>query len=46
MFYADSAGLPNVLETVRKYARGRHGEAWKPAPLLERLAAEGKGFNG
>jgi 3-hydroxyacyl-CoA dehydrogenase len=46
MFYADSVGLPSVLETIRKYAAGRHGEAWKPAPLLERLAAAGKGFNG
>jgi 3-hydroxyacyl-CoA dehydrogenase len=46
MFYANTVGLPTVLETIRKYAGGRHGEAWKPAPLLERLAAEGKGFNG
>ncbi|MGG7604958.1 3-hydroxyacyl-CoA dehydrogenase NAD-binding domain-containing protein [Massilia sp. BKSP1R2A-1] len=46
MFYADTVGLPNVLDTIRKYARGRHGEAWKPAPLLEQRAAEGKGFNG
>ena len=46
MFYADTVGLPKVLEAVRKYAAGRHGEAWKPAPLLERLAGEGKGFNG
>jgi len=46
MFYADSVGLVNVLDTIRGYARGRHGGAWKPAPLLERLAAEGKGFNG
>ncbi len=46
MFYADSVGLAKVLETIRKYAGGRHGDAWKPAPLLERLAAEGKGFNG
>jgi 3-hydroxyacyl-CoA dehydrogenase len=46
MLYADSVGLVNVLDTIRGYARGRHGEAWKPAPLLERLAAEGKGFNG
>jgi len=35
-----------VLATIRKFARGRHGEAWQPAPLLERLANEGKGFNG
>ncbi|MFC0251889.1 3-hydroxyacyl-CoA dehydrogenase NAD-binding domain-containing protein [Massilia consociata] len=46
MFYADTVGLPKVLEAIRSYARGRHGEAWTPAPLLERLAAEGKGFNG
>ncbi|MCC2955563.1 enoyl-CoA hydratase/isomerase family protein [Massilia sp. IC2-477] len=46
MFYADSIGLAKVLDTVRKYGQGRHGEAWTPAPLLERLAGEGKGFNG
>ena len=45
MFYADTVGLANVLGTIEKFARGRHGEAWKPAPLLARLAAEGKGFN-
>ncbi|MFL6674335.1 MAG: 3-hydroxyacyl-CoA dehydrogenase NAD-binding domain-containing protein [Massilia sp.] len=45
MFYADTVGLPNVLASVDKYARGRHGEAWTPAPLLARLAGEGKGFN-
>jgi len=45
MFYADTVGLANVLRTMQKYARGRHGDAWKPAPLLARLAAEGKTFN-
>ena len=45
MFYADTVGLPNVLAAIEKYARGHHGEAWKPAPLLVKLAAEGKGFN-
>ena len=45
MFYADTVGLPNVLDAINAYARGRHGEAWVPAPLLVRLAAEGKGFN-
>ena len=44
MFYASSVGLPNVLEAIRKYAGGRHGEAWTPAPLLEQRAAEGKAF--
>jgi 3-hydroxyacyl-CoA dehydrogenase len=45
MFYADTVGLPNVLAAIQKYARGHHGEAWKPAPLLVKLAGEGKGFN-
>ena len=46
MFYADTVGLFNVLMAMEKYAKGRHGDAWAPAPLLVRLAAEGKGFNG
>jgi len=46
MFYADTVGLPNVLDAIAGYAQGRHGEAWTPAPLLVRLAGEGKGFNG
>ncbi len=45
MFYADTVGLPNVVMTMEKFAKGRHGEAWKPAPLLAKLAAEGKTFN-
>ncbi len=45
MCYADSVGLPNVLRAIRKYGKGHHPEAWKPAPLLEKLAAEGKSFN-
>jgi 3-hydroxyacyl-CoA dehydrogenase len=45
MFYADTVGLPNVVMSMEKYAKGRHGAAWKPAPLLARLAAEGKSFN-
>ena len=45
MFYADTVGLPNVLDTIAGYANGRHGEAWTPAPLLVKLAGEGKGFN-
>src|SRR5471030_1348119 len=46
MFYADTVGLPNVLTAIEKYARGHHGEAWKPAPLLLKLVAEGKTFTG
>jgi 3-hydroxyacyl-CoA dehydrogenase len=45
MFYADAVGLPTVLARVKQY-RETFGDYWKPAPLLEKLAAEGKGFNG
>jgi 3-hydroxyacyl-CoA dehydrogenase len=45
MFYADTVGLPKVLAAIERYARGYHGEAWTPAALLQRLAAEGKSFN-
>ncbi|MES2015612.1 MAG: 3-hydroxyacyl-CoA dehydrogenase NAD-binding domain-containing protein [Pseudomonadota bacterium] len=45
MFYADSLGLGNVLMAMEKYAKGRHGYAWAPAPLMVKLAGEGKGFN-
>ena len=43
MMYADSLGLPAVLSKVHEY-RVRLGDHWKPAALLERLAAAGKGF--
>lgn len=45
MMSADLIGLPKVLDAVRGYEQ-RVGKWWKPAALLERLAAEGKGFNG
>ncbi len=45
MFYADTVGLPHVVAAMEKYARGRHGQYWKPAPLLAKLASEGKTFN-
>jgi len=44
MFYADTVGLPTVLARVKEY-RARFGDYWRPAPLLERLAAEGRGFH-
>lgn len=46
MFYADTVGLPNVLMSIQKYAKGSHPEAWKPAPLLQKLAGEGRTFTG
>jgi 3-hydroxyacyl-CoA dehydrogenase len=45
MFYADTIGLPKVVRAMEKYAQGRHGDAWKPAPLLIKLASEGGTFN-
>jgi len=44
MFHADTLGLAYVLERIEHYARGYRGERWKPAPLLARLAAEGRRF--
>jgi 3-hydroxyacyl-CoA dehydrogenase len=46
MFYADSVGLPKVLAAIERFQRGYQGGQWKPAPLLVRLAKEGKRFNG
>ena len=43
MFYAETIGLDTVLARVKEY-RSRFGEYWEPAPLLERLVAEGRGF--
>ncbi len=44
MFWADAIGLKTVCAAYQKYA-GQFGDRyWKPAPLLEKLAREGKGF--
>lgn len=43
MFHADHVGLAKVLHTVEEFGR-KHGKAWDPAPLLVRLANEGKTF--
>ena len=44
MWYADVLGLRTVYDGIRKY-RERYGDLyWTPAPLLERLANEGKTF--
>ena len=45
MFYADTVGLPTVLARVKNY-REQFGDYWKPAALLKRLVAEGRGFYG
>jgi 3-hydroxyacyl-CoA dehydrogenase len=41
MFYAETIGLATVLARVNDY-RERFGDYWRPAPLLERLVAEGR----
>jgi 3-hydroxyacyl-CoA dehydrogenase len=56
MHYADSLGLYNVVRAMRRLAAAAEGRsaatpgrdqvsAWEPAPLLRRLAAEGRSFS-
>ena len=47
MNYADQVGLFNVVQAMKRFAQNPHDDAkfWEPAPLLARLAAEGKTFN-
>jgi len=46
MCYADSQGLFNVVQSMKRFAANPRDDAefWKPAPLLAKLAAEGKSF--
>jgi 3-hydroxyacyl-CoA dehydrogenase len=44
MYWADQMGLDKVLETIKGFHAAGHGEVWQPAPLIERLAAEGSSF--
>ncbi len=46
MHYADEVGLFNVASSMKRYARNPHGDPgfWKPAPLIQKLAAEGRTF--
>ncbi len=47
MRYADEVGLYRVARAMQSFAAAPGGDAgfWAPAPLLARLAAEGKSFN-
>jgi 3-hydroxyacyl-CoA dehydrogenase len=47
MCYADTVGLFNVVQTMKRFAANSLDDAsfWQPAPLLARLAAEGKSFS-
>ena len=46
MRYADEQGLFNVVQAMKKFAVNPLDDAasWQPAPLLTKLAAEGKSF--
>jgi 3-hydroxyacyl-CoA dehydrogenase len=43
MWYADTVGLKKVYERISEFHR-QHGEIWQPAPLLARLAEQGRTF--
>ena len=47
MNYADQVGLFNVVQSMQRFALNPLDDAafWQPAPLLAKLAAEGKTFN-
>lgn len=43
MWYAGTVGLKRVYERIREFQK-QHGGWWEPAPLLKRLAEQGKTF--
>lgn len=43
MFWADSIGLDKIVARMDEFQQ-KHGDFWKPATLLRKLADEGKGF--
>jgi 3-hydroxyacyl-CoA dehydrogenase len=47
MCYADTQGLFNVVAAMKRFAKNPLDDAkfWEPAPLLAKLAAEGKTFS-
>jgi 3-hydroxyacyl-CoA dehydrogenase len=47
MCYADEVGVYGVAQRMRELARNPYGDPgfWKPAPLIQRLAAAGGAFN-
>ncbi len=46
MCYADSQGLFNVAQAMKRFAKNPRDDAkfWQPAPLLAKLVADGKTF--
>ncbi|MBS1829625.1 MAG: enoyl-CoA hydratase/isomerase family protein [Acidobacteria bacterium] len=45
MFHADITGIGKVYERIQEFHQ-QHGPLWTPAPLIERLAREGRTFAG
>ncbi|GAB3661140.1 3-hydroxyacyl-CoA dehydrogenase NAD-binding domain-containing protein [Ramlibacter alkalitolerans] len=47
MLYADQVGLFNVAQAMKRFQKNPRDDAkfWEPAPLLLKLASEGKTFN-
>ncbi|HEX7690662.1 MAG TPA: 3-hydroxyacyl-CoA dehydrogenase NAD-binding domain-containing protein [Burkholderiaceae bacterium] len=47
MNYADTVGLWNVAQAMKRFAKNPQDDAsfWQPAPLLARLVADGKSFS-
>jgi 3-hydroxyacyl-CoA dehydrogenase len=45
MFHADTVGLEKVLESIQSFQKGYQGAQWQPAPLLVKLAKQGRRFN-
>ncbi len=46
MFWADSIGLKTLRDRLLGFKKQSGDAFWTPAPLLDRLANEGKGFTG
>ena len=44
MFWADTVGLPKIVAKLKELQAQLGDDRFAPSPLLEKLAAEGKGF--
>jgi 3-hydroxyacyl-CoA dehydrogenase len=44
MYYADQLGLAHLRDRLSRYAERSEDESLRPAALIDRLAAEGRGF--
>jgi 3-hydroxyacyl-CoA dehydrogenase len=45
MFYGDTVGLPQLRDRLALYAKRSGDKSLEPAPLLAKLASEGRGFS-